>query len=100
MRRIIPLTVPHRVTQRPKILPTIRYVHDLQSKKEELAALKKKHTNQGQTQDHDHDSHSEDELSEDEGPYVNPVTGEIGGPRGPEPTRYGDWEKGGRVSDF
>ena len=30
----------------------------------------------------------------------NPVTGEIGGPRGPEPTRYGDWEKKGRVSDF
>eukprot|EP00483_Globobulimina_turgida_P007205 UN07219 len=25
---------------------------------------------------------------------------EIGGPQGPEPTRYGDWEKGGRVSDF
>lgn len=26
--------------------------------------------------------------------------GEIGGPKGPEPTRYGDWEVGGRVSDF
>jgi hypothetical protein len=25
---------------------------------------------------------------------------EIGGPRGPEPTRYGDWERQGRVSDF
>ena len=25
---------------------------------------------------------------------------EIGGPEGPEPTRYGDWEKNGRVSDF
>jgi len=30
----------------------------------------------------------------------NPVTGEIGGPRGPEPTRYGDWERKGRISDF
>lgn len=30
----------------------------------------------------------------------NPKTGEIGGPRGPEPTRYGDWERKGRVSDF
>lgn len=30
----------------------------------------------------------------------NPVTGEIGGPRGPEPTRYGDWERKGRVIDF
>lgn len=26
--------------------------------------------------------------------------GEIGGPAGPEPTRYGDWEQGGRCSDF
>lgn len=25
---------------------------------------------------------------------------EIGGPKGPEPTRYGDWEKGGRCIDF
>ena len=25
---------------------------------------------------------------------------EIGGPKGPEPTRYGDWEHNGRVSDF
>ena len=31
---------------------------------------------------------------------VNPSTGEIGGPRGPEPTRFGDWERKGRVSDF
>ena len=25
---------------------------------------------------------------------------EIGGPTGPEPTRYGDWEKKGITSDF
>lgn len=25
---------------------------------------------------------------------------EIGGPSGPEPTRYGDWERNGRCSDF
>lgn len=31
---------------------------------------------------------------------VNPHTGEIGGPAGPEPTRYGDWERKGRVTDF
>jgi len=37
------------------------------------------------------------------GPFpgdTNPETGEIGGPRGPEPTRYGDWERKGRVIDF
>ena len=25
---------------------------------------------------------------------------EIGGPTGPEPTRFGDWEKNGRCTDF
>jgi hypothetical protein len=25
---------------------------------------------------------------------------DIGGPRGPEPTRYGDWEYNGRCTDF
>ena len=25
---------------------------------------------------------------------------EIGGPEGPEPTRYGDWEVDGRCTDF
>ncbi|KAK4795509.1 hypothetical protein SAY86_027835 [Trapa natans] len=38
---------------------------------------------------------------EDEGDvHVNRETGEVGGPRGPEPTRYGDWEQKGRCSDF
>ena len=26
--------------------------------------------------------------------------GERGGPKGPEPTRFGDWEKNGRCFDF
>ena len=25
---------------------------------------------------------------------------EASGPKGPEPTRYGDWERGGRCIDF
>ncbi len=29
-----------------------------------------------------------------------PAPKEVGGPVGPEPTRYGDWERKGRVSDF
>ncbi|XP_029048464.2 succinate dehydrogenase assembly factor 4, mitochondrial-like [Osmia bicornis bicornis] len=53
-----------------------------------------------------------EELEEGKHPYqekeplkpfpndINPETGEIGGPRGPEPTRYGDWERKGRVTDF
>ena len=27
-------------------------------------------------------------------------TGEVGGPKGPEPTRYGDWQQKGRTTDF
>ncbi len=29
-----------------------------------------------------------------------PLEGEIGGRDGPEPTRFGDWEKNGRCIDF
>jgi hypothetical protein len=29
-----------------------------------------------------------------------PMPREIGGPKGPEPTRYGDWEQNGRCTDF
>jgi hypothetical protein len=29
-----------------------------------------------------------------------PLPPELGGPKGPEPTRYGDWEHKGIVSDF
>ncbi len=33
-------------------------------------------------------------------PVPLPATREIGGPKGPEPTRYGDWEYNGRCTDF
>jgi hypothetical protein len=36
---------------------------------------------------------------QDHGPS-KPTVPEVGGPKGPEPTRYGDWEKGGRCIDF
>jgi hypothetical protein len=29
-----------------------------------------------------------------------PAAKELGGPEGPEPTRFGDWERRGIVSDF
>jgi hypothetical protein len=31
---------------------------------------------------------------------ANPPPKELGGRDGPDPTRYGDWEKGGIASDF
>jgi hypothetical protein len=33
-------------------------------------------------------------------PKTIPVTKEVNGPKGPEPTRYGDWERNGRCIDF
>lgn len=33
-------------------------------------------------------------------PTTSPRPAEIGGPPGPEPTRYGDWQFNGRVTDF
>jgi hypothetical protein len=33
-------------------------------------------------------------------PVENAAPAEIGGPQGPEPTRFGDWEKNGRCVDF
>ena len=32
--------------------------------------------------------------------HGTPTTREYGGRDGPEPTRYGDWEKNGRCIDF
>ena len=40
-------------------------------------------------------NNTKDKLNEN----VN-IPKEQGGPNGPEPTRYGDWEKAGRCSDF
>lgn len=34
------------------------------------------------------------------GPSPEPRPREIGGRQGPEPTRFGDWERGGRCIDF
>jgi hypothetical protein len=40
------------------------------------------------------------EEAREEKPLVPSSVPEIGGQKGPEPTRYGDWEKGGRCTDF
>jgi hypothetical protein len=45
---------------------------------------------------------TEPAVSQDEAkrPPPKPMPKEIGGPKGPEPTRYGDWEVNGRCVDF
>jgi hypothetical protein len=42
----------------------------------------------------DNDADQDETRARDEAPA------EYGGPRGKEPTRYGDWEKNGRCIDF
>ena len=43
---------------------------------------------------------TQDNISAEEKLPSEKLVEEFGGPKGPEPTRYGDWEKAGRVSDF
>ncbi len=45
-------------------------------------------------------SKKEKKTNKDKKQNKNKKVKEIGGPKGPEPTRYGDWEVKGRVSDF
>lgn len=63
----------------------------------------------GSDDDHDHDHDDDDELEMEEmfvdaHPSFQHGMVEWGGPRRggrfPEPTRYGDWERKGRCSDF
>ena len=35
-----------------------------------------------------------------EKPKAPPLPKEVDGPKGPEPTRYGEWEQKGRCTDF
>jgi hypothetical protein len=41
-----------------------------------------------------------DQSETGESPRHEPPVPEIGGPKGPEPTRFGDWERAGRCIDF
>ena len=43
---------------------------------------------------------AEPEKQPDAPESADQPAGEVGGPKGPEPTRYGDWAFNGRVSDF
>jgi hypothetical protein len=53
-------------------------------------------TNQNETSKESQNSPPEPNRPR-EAPKLPP---EIGGQKGPEPTRYGDWEKNGRCTDF
>ena len=48
----------------------------------------------------DFSEHPDPELSVPEPVKIPQAVEEIGGRKGPEPNRYGDWEKNGRCIDF
>lgn len=50
----------------------------------------------------DEEPTSEEKTQSETVDWQRPATWpeEIGGSRGPEPTRYGDWERNGRCTDF
>jgi hypothetical protein len=48
----------------------------------------------------DSSNHPAPNLSVPESKEPQKGAEEIGGRKGPEPTRYGDWEKNGRCVDF
>lgn len=41
-----------------------------------------------------------DQIKKGKEPILPEKNKEIGGPKGPEPTRYGDWEQNGKCVDF
>ena len=52
-----------------------------------------------ETEDRNNHSDTEQDAATEQVPVQN-STKEYGGPKGKEPTRYGDWEKNGRCIDF
>jgi hypothetical protein len=75
-----------------------------QPKPKKTAAKKKDKTPRGRFDDSEFDQaqpvFTEKEPLEKFPNNINPRTGEVAGPRGPEPTRFGDWERKGRTTDF
>jgi hypothetical protein len=56
--------------------------------------------NSGVSEDRDKTGKEAPKTTPGKTPKGPPEPREIGGPKGPEPTRYGDWERGGRCTDF
>ncbi|MCX7555744.1 DUF1674 domain-containing protein [Xanthomonadaceae bacterium JHOS43] len=54
----------------------------------------------GQTQPAPKPAHPPDDVPSQDPLVERPAPREIGGRNGPDPTRYGDWEKNGRCIDF
>ncbi|KAG2485919.1 hypothetical protein HYH03_015363 [Edaphochlamys debaryana] len=89
---------------KPAGSPLDAFTANLQHKTEqELLALMqaaRERQGQGQGQQAAGAAAADGEEEEEDVLKPNPVTGEIGGPKGKEPTRYGDWDIKGKCVDF
>nr|POF18895.1 succinate dehydrogenase assembly factor 4, mitochondrial [Quercus suber] len=70
----------------------------LQNNKQE--SIKEDLETKNKEEEEEEEDDDDAQYVDENGNFVNKATGEVGGPRGPEPTRYGDWEQKGRCSDF
>ena len=62
--------------------------------------MTEKPTEQQKTEQNIGETRPEGATQNETAPNETGMPKEIGGRKGPEPTRYGDWEKGGLCSDF
>ncbi|KAM9847622.1 succinate dehydrogenase assembly factor 4, mitochondrial [Aulostomus maculatus] len=95
--RLCVSTSKHLVTRSPTVECVSEWFRTASGAVKDREPLKKAKTPQGRFDSSEEKSKDALEKFPDD---VNPLTKEKGGPRGPEPTRYGDWERKGRCVDF
>lgn len=65
---------------------------DLEKWQKRIQKISDAESSEGTTKTH--------KLSQSSAAITDSQKDEIGGPQGPEPTRFGDWERNGLCSDF
>nr|XP_023906235.1 succinate dehydrogenase assembly factor 4, mitochondrial [Quercus suber] len=69
----------------------------LQNNKQE--SIKEDLETKNKEEEEEEEDDDDAQYVDENGNFVNKATGEVGGPRGPEPTRYGDWEQKGTAKN-
>ncbi|KAM3681989.1 hypothetical protein ACJW31_12G038500 [Castanea mollissima] len=69
----------------------------LQNNKQE--SIKEDLETKNKEEEEEEEDDDDAQYVDENGNFVNKATGEVGGPRGPEPTRYGDWEQKGTTKN-
>lgn len=80
------------------VTPVGKFDLEDEAKKKELEKIREELRQKDEAEKMEEEEEEEDLPQM--GEFINEETGERGGPRGVEPTRFGDWERKGRVTDF